>query len=304
MLKIIFLGTTGSLPTPGRGMPSLMIQREGERMLFDCGEGTQRQMMCARTGFMDISSIYLTHFHADHTLGVPGLLQTMGFQGRTEPLDIFGPKYTPEYCGALEALGYLKTGFEVRGHELKPGDIVERKGYVIEAFRTFHSVPSLGYALREYPRPGRFNKQKALDMGVPEGPLFSKLHRGESVIVGGKEIRGEDMVGAPRQGRKVVYSGDTMPSESFIPYLKDADVWISEATFSDDMADKAAETLHSTAGEVARVAALAGVKKLILTHLSSRYVQDPSPLLECAKKGFDNVEIAQDFMEVEIPLTE
>ncbi len=302
MLRVIFLGTGGSMPSPGRGMPSMMVIREGERMLFDCGEGTQRQMMCARSGFMDISSIFLTHFHADHTLGVPGLIQTMGFQGREEPLHIYGPKFVREYCDILNSLGYLRPGFEVVAHELRHGDAVERKGYRIEAFRTFHSVPGLGYALREDARLGRFDRQKALELGVPEGPLFGKLHRGEDVEVDGRTVKSAEVVGEPRPGRLVVYTGDTMPSRAFLPILEGADLWISESTFADETADKAAETLHSSAGEVARLAAEAGVQRLVLTHISGRYSEDPSPLLADARKHFSNVAVAEDFMEVEVPL--
>ena len=273
-------------------------------MLFDCGEGTQRQMMCARSGFMDITSIFLSHFHADHTLGIPGLIQTMNFQGRTEPLHIYGPKYVNDYVAIIGSLGYLKPAFEIFAHELKPGDVVEFRGYKVEAFRTFHSVSSLGYALIEDPRPGRFNKQKALELGVPEGPLFSKLHRGESVIVNGKEIKSSDVVGETRSGRRIVYTGDSVPSEAFLSILENADLWISEGTFSDDMADKAAETLHSTAGGVAKLAADAKVQRLVLTHISSRYSQDTSVLFEDARKYYPGVVIARDFMELEIPLKE
>jgi ribonuclease Z len=302
MLKVIFLGTGGSVPSPNRGMPSLMVVRDGERMLFDCGEGTQRQMMCARSGFMDISSIFLTHFHADHTLGVPGLIQTMGFQGRTEPLHIYGPKFVREYCDILDSLGYLKPGFDVLAHELKHGDAVERSGYRIEAFRNFHSVPGLGYALREDKRPGRFNKPKALELGVPEGPLFGRLHRGEDVQVNGKVIKSSDVVGESRPGRQLVYSGDTTPSHTFLSVLEGVDLWISEATFADEAADKAAETLHSSSGDVARLAAMAGVSRLVLTHISSRYSEDVLPLLEDARKYFKDVTVAEDFMEIELLL--
>ena len=304
MLKIIFLGTGGSIPTPNRGMPSIMILREGERLLFDCGEGTQRQMMKARSGFMDIGSMFLTHFHADHTLGIPGLLQTMSLQGRTEPLYVYGPDYVEEYCGLLSRLGYLNLSFQVIARRLSHGDVIKFKGYSVEAFRTFHSVPSLGYALKEDRKPGRFNKPRALELGIPEGPLFSKLHRGESVVVNGRTITSEEVVGQARPGRTIVYTGDTVASENFLPRLKDVDVWISESTFGDDMAGKAEETLHSTAGTVAELAAKAGVKQLVLTHVSSRYSTDTAPLLEDAKKKFENVLVAEDFTEIEIPMVE
>jgi ribonuclease Z len=303
MLKIIFLGTTGSVPTPERGMPSLMMVREGDRLLFDCGEGTQRQMMKCRSGFMDIKGIFLTHFHGDHTLGIPGLVQTMNFQKREEPLHIYGPKGVAEFCEAMNVVGFLRPGFQVVHHELKHGDTVQFKGYRIEAFRTFHSVSSLGYALIEETRMGRFDKPRALELGVPEGPLFGRLQRGEDVTVGGREIRSSEVMSAPRPGRTVVYSGDTVPSQSFLSVINEADLWISECTFSDEMADKAAETQHSTAGEVAKLAASAKVKRLALTHISSRYAEDVQQILADAKKNFENVEVADDFLEVEVPLT-
>ncbi len=304
MLRLIFLGTGGSVPSPNRGMPSIMVVREGERMLFDCGEGTQRQMMRCRSGFMDVGSIFLTHFHADHTLGIPGLIQTMGFQGRTEPLHIYGPKFVREYCDILNSLGYLKPSFDVVAHELRHGDVVEKKGYKIEAFRTFHSVPGLGYTVREDTRLGRFDRETALALGVPEGPLFGRLHRGEDVEVNGKIIKSSEVVGEPRPGRRVVYTGDTTPSHTFLSVLEGADLWISEATFADEASDKAAETLHSSSGDVARLAAMAGVERLILTHISSRYSEDITPLLEDARKHFPGAVVAEDFMEVEIPLKE
>jgi ribonuclease Z len=251
---------------------------------------------------MDIGSIFLTHFHADHTLGVPGLIQTMGFQGRTEPLHIYGPKFMGEYCDILNSLGYLKPGFDVVAHELKHGDFVERNGYRIEAFRAFHSVPALGYALREGPRLGRFDRQRALELGVPEGPLFGRLHKGEDVVVDGRLVKSSEVVGEPRPGRLVVYTGDTVPSPAFLPLLRGADLWISESTFADEASDKAAETLHSTAGGVARLAAEAGVQRLVLTHVSGRYSEDPAPLLEDARKYFPGVVVAEDFMDVEVPL--
>lgn len=304
MLKVIFLGTGGSIPTPSRGLPSLMVVREGERMLFDCGEGTQRQMMRCRAGLMDVDSIFLTHFHADHTLGVPGLLQTMGFQGRTAPLHVYGPRFVQEYCDTMCSLGYLKPGFEVVAHELRHGDAVRRKGYAIEAFRSFHSVPGLGYAIVEDARPGRFNRERALELGVPEGPLFGRLHRGEDVEAGGRTVRSRDVVGEPRPGRRIVITGDTTPSNAFLPVLRGADLWVSEATFADDAADKAAETLHSSAGEVARLAAAAGVERLVLTHISSRYSDDVTPILESARRHFPGAVVAEDFMEADVPLRE
>ena len=301
MLRIIFLGTGGSLPTRNRNPSAIMINRKGELLLFDCGEGTQQQMMRAKTGMMSLSSIFITHLHADHFLGIPGLMQTMSFMGRKEPLLIYGPEGTREFTELFEALGYFNLKYEVRGIELKPGDLVEREEYVIRALKTEHNISSLGYALIENPRPGRFNREKAIELGIPPGPLFAKLQKGNPVEVNGKLINPEDVMGAPRPGRTVVYSGDTRPCKSILEASRNADVLIHDGSFADEMADWAEESKHSTAGEVAALAKEAEVRKLILTHISSRYTDDAEPILTDSKKIFENVIIAEDLMEIEIP---
>lgn len=301
MLRIIFLGTGGSLPTRNRNPSAIMVNRKGELLLFDCGEGTQQQMMRAKTGMMNLSSIFITHLHADHFLGIPGLMQTMSFMGRKEPLLIYGPEGTREFTELFEALGYFNLKYEVRGIELKPGDLIEREEYVIRALKTEHNISSLGYALIENPRPGRFNREKAIKLGIPPGPLFAKLQKGNPVEVNGKLINPEDVMGAPRPGRTVVYSGDTRPCKSILEASRNADVLIHDGSFADEMADWAEESKHSTAGEVAALAKEAGVRKLILTHISSRYTDDAEPILTDSKKIFENVIIAEDLMEIEIP---
>jgi len=182
MLRITFLGTGGTLPTTNRNPSAIMINREGEMMLFDCGEGTQQQMMRAKTG-MKISSIYITHFHADHFLGVPGLIQTLSFNGRTEPLDIYGPKFTERMVNLLMELGYYRLGFTINAHEMRGGEVIDKGGFFIRAVSTDHGIPSLGYVLEEKKRTGRFNREKAIELGVPVGPLFSKLQKGHPVTV-------------------------------------------------------------------------------------------------------------------------
>lgn len=301
MLRIIFLGTGGSLPTRNRNPSAIMVNRKGELLLFDCGEGTQQQMMRAKTGMMSLSSIFITHLHADHFLGIPGLMQTMSFMGRKEPLLIYGPEGTREFTELFEALGYFNLKYEVRGIELKPGDLIEREEYVIRALKTEHNISSLGYALIENPRPGRFNREKAIELGIPPGPLFAKLQKGNPVEVNGKLINPEDVMGAPRPGRTVVYSGDTRPCKSILEASRNADVLIHDGSFADEMADWAEESKHSTAGEVAALAKEAGVRRLILTHISSRYTDDAEPILTDSKKIFENVIIAEDLMEIEIP---
>lgn len=301
MLRIIFLGTGGSLPTRNRNPSAIMINREGELLLFDCGEGTQQQMMRARTGMMSLSSIFVSHFHADHFLGIPGLIQTMSFMGRTEPLAIYGPAGTREFTELFKAFGFFNFKYEICGIQLKPGDTVEREGYVIRALKTEHSIPSLGYALIENPRPGRFNREKAVELGVPPGPFFAELQKGNSLEVDGKLVRPEDVMGPLRPGRIVVYSGDTRPCESILEASRDADLLIHDCSFSDEMTDWAEESGHSTAGEVAALAKEAGVRRLVLTHISSRYTDDVKPILTDSKKIFENVIIAEDLMEIEVP---
>jgi ribonuclease Z len=278
-----------------------MVNREGELILFDCGEGTQQQMMRAKTGMMSLSSIFISHFHADHFLGIPGLIQTMSFLGRKEPLLIYGPEGTREFTELFKALGYFNLKYEVQGIRLKPGDIVEREEYVIRALKTEHSISSLGYALIENPRPGRFNRERAIELGIPPGPLFAKLQKGNPVKVNEKLVKPEDVMGALRPGRIVVYSGDTRPCGPILEASRGADVLIHDGSFADEMADWAEESKHSTAGEVATLAKKAGVRKLVLTHISSRYTDDAEPLLTDSKKVFENVIIAEDLMEIEIP---
>jgi ribonuclease Z len=301
MLRIIFLGTGGSLPTRNRNPSAVMVNREGELILFDCGEGTQQQMMRAKTGMMNLSSIFVSHFHADHFLGIPGLIQTMSFMGRKTPLLIYGPEGTREFTELFKALGYFTLKYEVRGILLKPGDIVEKEKYTIRAVKTEHSIPSLGYVLIENPRPGRFNREKAIELGIPPGPLFAKLQKGNPVEVNGKFVKPEDVMGDLRSGRTIVYSGDTRPCDTILEASRAADVLIHDGSFADEMADWAKESKHSTAGEVATLAKEAEVKKLILTHISSRYTDDAEPLLIDSMKIFENVIIAEDLMEIEIP---
>jgi len=301
MLRIIFLGTGGYLPTRNRNPSAVMVNRERELILFDCGEGTQQQMMRAKTGMMSLSSIFVSHFHADHFLGIPGLIQTMSFMGRKEPLMIYGPEGTREFTELFKAFGYFNLKYEIRGIQLKPGDVVEGKDYLIRALKTEHSIPSLGYALVENPRPGRFNMEKAVKLGIPPGPLFAKLQRGIPVEVNEKLVKPEDVMGVLRPGRTVIYSGDTRPCDSVLEASRDADLLIHDCSFADEMADWAEESRHSTAGEVAALAKEAGVRKLLLTHISSRYTDDVEPILTDSKKIFENVIVAEDLMEIEVP---
>jgi ribonuclease Z len=301
MLRITFLGTGGSTPTPNRNPSAIAVNREGELMLFDCGEGAQQQMMRAKTG-MKLSAIFITHFHADHVLGIPGLLQTMGLQGRVEPLEIYGPKHVDTFLFHLLSLGYVGKSFEVKAIELRPGDVVRREGYVIRALKTIHNVISIGYVLEEDMRPGRFNKERAMELGMKPGPLFSRLQKGHSILVNGNEIRPEQVLGPPRSGRKIVYTGDTRPCESVIAGSRNADLLIHDSTLSEETKEYALDYMHSTALEAAEVAKQASVRRLILTHISARYSDSggASKLEEEARSVFANTEVARELMSIEV----
>jgi ribonuclease Z len=300
LIRVVFLGTAASRPTVGRNVSSVLVQRLGELLLFDCGEGTQRQMMRFGTGF-GVNDIFFSHMHADHILGLPGLLRTMGLQGREEPMRLYCARGEKKIVSDAVYLGIERVPFEVTIDELEPGDTVARDGYDIVPFRTVHGRRSLGYALVEHQRLGRFDPDMARALGVPEGPLFGRLHRGESVEVDGRTIDASAVVGAPRPGRRVVYTGDTRPSKDTVQYARGADLLIHEATFADDEADRARETDHSTAREAAGVARDAGALRLILTHLSPRYGLEPGLLEREARTVFPATEIARDGLEVEVP---
>jgi ribonuclease Z len=300
VIRLVFLGTAASRPTVRRNVSSLMVQRFGELLMFDCGEGTQRQMMRYGTGF-GVHDIFFTHMHADHILGLPGLLRTMGLQGREEPMRLYCGQGEAKVVGDAVHLGVERVPFEVAVHELEPGQAIARDGYDIIPFPTHHGRRSLGYALVEHERLGRFDPERARELGVPEGPAFGRLHRGESVEVDGRVITADSVVGPPRPGRRVVYTGDTRPTRITVENARNADLLVHEATFSEEEADRARETDHSTAREAAEVARDAGVRLLVLTHLSPRYGLDPEILEREARAVFPNAEIARDGLEIEIP---
>ncbi len=300
VLRITFLGTGGSVPSPHRNPSAIAVRRESELFLFDCGEGTQQQMMRAKTG-MKITAIFITHFHADHVLGIPGLLQTLSLQGRTEPLEIYGPKGVRRFLYHLLSLGYASKNFDVKAIELQHGDVIRRQNYEIRAFKTEHNIRSIGYVLEEAMRPGKFNRERAIELGLKPGPLFSKLQHGESVFVNGREIRPEDVLGPPRPGRKIVYTGDTRPCESVIQAAENADILIHDGSLAEAEKELAIEYMHSTVTEAAEVAAKANVRKLILTHISARYDdEDAKKLEEEARKIFPNTIVASDLMTIDV----
>lgn len=303
MIRVTFLGTAAARPTVRRGVSALTLQREGDLMLFDCGEGTQRQMMRYQTGF-GMDSVFFTHLHADHFLGLTGLIRTMGLQGRTDPLSLYGPKGSAGTLASAVGLGVDRTPFEVTIEELAPGDRVARDEYDVVALAVDHGPAAVGYAVVEGPRAGRFDVERARSLGVPEGPLFGRLHRGETVEVDGRTIEAHEVVGPPRDGRTVVYTGDTRPTESVVTAARHAELLIHEATFTEEESDRAQTTYHSTAKEAAEIAAQAGVRRLVLTHLSARYSDDPDAIEAEARAVFPEAIVAQDGLTIELPYSD
>jgi ribonuclease Z len=302
-MRITFLGTAASRPTVGRNVSSLVIQREGELLMFDCGEGTQRQMMRYGTGFA-LDDIFFSHLHADHFLGVIGLLRTMGLQDREHAIRLWVPRGGERIIEDAVRLGVERVPFEVEIVSVDAGAPIERGDYSIIAFPTQHGGNSLGYSLVEKIRLGRFNPEKARELGVPEGPLWGSLHRGESVMVGDAVVAPADVVGPPRPGRKVVCTGDTRPCRETVEASRAADLLIHEATFGRDEEDRARKTGHSTARDAARVAREAGARKLLLTHFSPRYADDPRLLEREAQKIFPGAIAAFDGLVVEVPYSD
>ena len=300
MIRVTFLGTSASRPTVARNVSAVMVNREGELLLFDCGEGTQRQMMRFGTGF-SLSDVFFSHMHADHYLGIIGLLRTLGLQARKEPMRLWGPVGAGGILRDAVNLGVERVPFDIDIRELKPEEAVERGDYAVVPFRTRHGSRSLGYAVAEHDRLGRFNPDRARALGVPEGPLFGRLHRGEAVEVEGRTITPEEVVGGPRPGRRVVYTGDTRPTGSTVDIARSADLLIHDATFGQDEAERAGSTGHSTAREAAQVARKAGVRTLALTHLSSRYAEDVRVLEREARAVFPSTVVAHDGLELELP---
>ena len=295
MLKVLFLGTSGSMPTIARSPSAVLIKRDGTAVLLDCGEGTQRQMMRCRAG-INISSVFITHWHADHFLGLPGLIHTMSFQNRDERLQVYGPRW----AGIPSLLTLIKPRFEVDFIEVTPGDVIKRDSFVVRVFPVDHTLNACGYALEEYKRPGKFYRKKAEELGLRPGPLYKTLQNGEAVRVGSRVITPDDVIGPPRLGRKIVYTGDTRPSDDVVKAAINADLLIHEATLANDLAEYANIVGHSTAGEAAEIAKKAGVTTLILTHISSRYANAASLLSE-ARQMFEHTLLANDYFEVAVP---
>jgi ribonuclease Z len=298
-LDVVFLGTSASAPSAGRAPAALLVRRGGERLLFDCAEGTQRQLMRSTLGLPDLDEIFLTHFHADHTLGLPGMLKTFALRQRDVPLTVYGPPGLRELFGDLRRIIGRLT-YEVSLVEVRPGEALEREEYRILVVPVHHGVSAVGYALDEDDRPGRFDVEAADALGVPSGPARGELQRGESITLDdGRVVTPNDVLGGARPGRRVVLTGDTAPVETVRVLAEGADLLIHEATFSEEERERAADTLHSTARQAAEIAAAADVRLLALTHFSPRY--SGSDLLDEARAVFGRVVAPRDFDVIEVP---
>ena len=301
-LDLVFLGTSASAPTAARGTAATLIRRGGDRLLVDCGEGTQRQLLRSDVGLVDLEHVFLTHLHADHVLGLPGMLKTFGLRGREVPITVYGPRGTR---ALLEALGVVvgRVAYPLEVVELGPDEAVVLQDYRLETFAVAHRTTAVGYALREDERPGRFDVAAADALGVGSGPLRGALQRGEAVTLpDGRVVRPTDVLGAPRRGRTVVITGDTAPAASVVEAAAGADVLVHEATFLADERARAKETGHSTAAEAALVAREADVGLLALTHLSARY--PPSDVAAEARQLFSRTVVPRDFDLLLVPLPE
>jgi ribonuclease Z len=301
-LDVVFLGTAGSMPTAQRAPAALLVRRGGERLLFDCAEGTQRQLLRSSVGLVELREVFLTHFHADHVLGLPGMFKTFALRGRDLPLDVYGPRGLVDLLGSLKRV-VGKLSYELRLHELEPGDVLERDGYRLATFAVAHGVSALGWSLIESTRPGRFDVEAADALGVPDGPARGVLQRGESVTLPeGGTVTAEQVLGPPRSGRKVVITGDTAPAEGVVESAWGADLLVTEATFSAEERERAQETMHQTAAQAADLARRANVGLLALTHLSSRYF-GPEIARE-AREIFAETVVPRDFDVVDVPFAE
>jgi ribonuclease Z len=295
-VSLFFAGTAGSVPTARRGLPALLLRAGGERILFDCGEGTQQQLLRS-VGLPELDAIFITHFHLDHWLGLLGMVKTFDLRAREKPLAIYGP---PGISQLFEGLRPIvgRTGYPLATVDLEPHEEIRYESFLVSPFPVKHRVEAYGYAIVEDDRPGRFDVEAARSLGVPDGPDFGRLQRGE--IVNG--VRPEQVMGSTRAGRRIVISGDTAPCQAVEVFAHDADVLVHEATFMEDERARARETFHSTAKQAAEIARDAGVRLLALTHLSTRYF--PRDIRDEARTVFPNTIVPRDFDAVDVPFPE
>jgi len=304
-LRIVFLGTSGSIPTLKRSLPSVVVQCSREQLMFDCGENVQRQMMQAKVSFHRKMKVFITHLHGDHVLGLPGLLQTMALMDRKEPVQIYGPPGLTDFLVCTKETLNFGLTFPVEIFEIRSeGVVCDKEEYRIITTKTNHAVESYAFAFVEKPRPGKFYPKKALAKGVAAGEMRSKLQHGEEIkLPDGTLVKPSEVMGPMRSGRKIIYTGDTKPFEAFASFADNADIVIHDCTFDDSLTEKADVDGHSTPCQAAAQAKAAGAKLLVLSHISARY-PNAELLLNQAKEVFPNSMLAEDFMELELPLSE
>jgi ribonuclease Z len=299
-MQLVFLGTSSAVPTADRGLSSIALMRDAELLLFDAGEGMQRNFIKAGLGINRKMKIFITHMHADHCVGLLGLLQTMSLQGRERSIDIYGEPRLEEFLRENMRIINIGLTFDIIVRKIeKAGLVVREKDYQVSCCDTLHSAPSFAYCLEEFDRPGIFNISKAKRLGIPEGELYGKLQHGQNIIYEGKMIKSTHVVGPPRRGRKIGISGDTRPTDKLVKFFKECDVLVFESTYGQDKQEKAIENGHSTAAEAATIAKKAEVDKLLLTHFSARY-NETSLLVKEATPIHNNVEAAEDLKVVKI----
>jgi len=300
-VRITFLGTSAGTPSRERNLAAVAVTMDGRTLLFDCGEGTQQQIIRSPLRFGAIESIFITHLHGDHLYGLPGLVATMGMHSRTAPLDVYGPPGLRAYFEAVRRTSQFNPAFAVDICEVGEGEVRRAGGYRVVAARLEHSIECLGFCVVEDDLPGTFDVHRARALGVPEGPLFGQLVRGTAVTLpDGRVIDPASVVAPPRPGRRIAYCTDTRPTPAAATLARDADVLIHEATYASDLAAEAEERFHSTATEAAQIAAAANAHSLILTHFSPRY-RDVTPLVAEARSVFANTTAASDLLVVRLP---
>ena len=298
-MKLVFLGTSAAQPTPERGLTCICLEREGEILMFDAGEGAQISYLKSGLGWNKKMKIFVTHLHGDHCIGILGLLQTMTLQNRTQPIEIYGPDGIEEFIAANIKVLNFGLSFPVMITSIREEIVVDEKSYIIRACEADHSITSYSYLFEEKDRPGKFFPEKAKKIGVPEGELWHKLQLGKEVRVGNRTVKPSEVLGEKRSGKKIGISGDTRPTKKLEEFFRDCDYLSFDSTFLSELQEKAVETHHSTAKEAALLAKNANVSNLILTHFSARY-SDESVLLEEAKKIHSSVIAAKDLLEIEI----
>jgi len=300
-MKLFVLGTSASTPSKERNLSSILLNFDGLNYLFDCPEGTQRQLMKAKLSYMKIHSIFLSHLHGDHILGLPGLIATMSMHQRDYPLHVFGPKGIKETIKKSLELSLLKVNFEIKVNELQAGKILEEKNFSVETFKLKHDIPCFGFVFKEKDSLGKFSREKALKLGIPEGPLWGQLQKGKKVKVGKKTFFPKDVLDESKKknGKKISFVFDTLANNSYISKIKESDVLFHESTFIEKMKERAKETMHSTAKDAGKIAEKAGVKKLVLFHFSPRHKETEKFEIE-AREFFGNVTAAKDLDEIEV----